>query len=1558
MKPMPDYPPNHSDRRVSQNAPIHADDTVEWPWDAATHTQLCTALLIADDVADVLRAVLQVILPTGVTGVGFLLLGGPPDEGHLELSAEWSHDGQPLFVSGAKFSVEDQLFTPLFVGRQSVAVHDLVNDERAGKYARAILLQADVRWLVSVSLRSDGNCFGLLLLTQSGSDLFAPEHLIAYKALADLTEATIAKLWLIREHQRALDQASALYTIGRHLLQAQDINEILQRVVDSQLFGAASGTIALLEDATSDAGWEVQDLVFWAAAGDAAEAILDMRLPATEGVIGWVVRHNQAALVPDAYSDERFYSKMDRDIDYRTHSILCAPLRVEDGVIGAIELVDVRPEYLCEAGINLLSQVADQAALLIQNQRLLHENQSLLAQSNQALQETTLLYEAGRAITRAQDMQGVLRAITEHLPDQQLDQCWMAALEASAFNIRDSGTTVAEIKAVWDIHGDVSLLNRRFTSRDLPFLAQDKVGAIFVANDLDNESELDTRSAKTLRDLGAKSAIILPLAVGELPIGWLVLIAQQSNLVFDPAQQRTFQMLADQAAVAIRNQQLLKQVQDSLREVEAVHRQYLRDEWTNFLRARQDRALAVAYERGTVRHTQDLSHPLIEKSVRQSDVVTEPNNGNSSHADDVADIEGGVALVAPLKVRGQVIGTLGLEDPEESHRWTDDQISLIQEIADRVAQTIENARLLEETQTSLAETEHLYEATGRFSDADTPQKVLEILAQEFRTALGPDFSGSILRAGPKPANRIEWLEERAHWNSTGTVLLQGGRFATARYLTLERLVRQRDPVIVEDNALIPEAIFPQELLGYSQRPSLLAIPLVVGDSWLGIITVVCPSGKTLASRTMRFLESLADRAAVALEGARLYDETRRRAIQLEAGAKISRAATSILEQDNLLSSVVALIGDHFEYDRVQVFLLDPTGTWAVLEASTDETGERLLASGHAVEVGGAALVGKVTATGEARYSFEGPRRGESAERELSEVRAELVIPLQIGGRIIGALDVHGSEPSVFSPDDLGVLSTLADQLAVAIENARLYQEQLKTAEKLREADRIKSQFLANMSHELRTPLNSIIGFSRVILKGIDGPLTDLQKQDLTAIHNSGKLLLTLINDVLDISKIAAGKMELAFEELDLSEVIEGVLSTTAALLKDKPQLELVTNIRNDVPSIVADATRLRQVLLNLLSNAVKFTQAGCIALSVTYDSDYITIEVRDTGIGIASDKFDLIFQEFEQVDGSATRAVGGTGLGLPISRHFVEMHGGRIWVESQVGVGSTFSVQLPIQGPQDVFEAEREVIDPGRRLILAVDDDIEVIQLYKRYLERKEYQVIGLSASEKALDKARELCPHVILLDVLMPNKDGWAVIRELKSDPVVRDIPVIMCSIVGASRRGFSLGAADFLIKPVDEERLLRALKRLDDHADNNPSKGRRVLIIDDSPDDRNLLRRTLQSAREPYHVMEAGNGLEGIEAIHKAKPDLVILDLVMPEMDGFAVVEALKSNSDMRQIPIIIVTGMELAPQERAQITGQVAALFRKGLFDEEEFFEDIARALQKLRRTTSAADKERNL
>jgi signal transduction histidine kinase/CheY-like chemotaxis protein len=553
------------------------------------------------------------------------------------------------------------------------------------------------------------------------------------------------------------------------------------------------------------------------------------------------------------------------------------------------------------------------------------------------------------------------------------------------------------------------------------------------------------------------------------------------------------------------------------------------------------------------------------------------------------------------------------------------------------------------------------------------------------------------------------------------------------------------------------------------------------------------------------------------------------------------------------------------------------------------------------------------------------------------------IPLKLGPTVIGALDLQSKQVNAFNQDDVTVLQILADQIAIAIENARAYELSQKAISDMKEIDRVKSQFLANMSHELRTPLNSIIGFSRVIIKGIDGPINDTQKQDLSAIYNSGQHLLALINDILDLSKIEAGKMELAFTDVNLADMVNSAMSTAVGLVKDKP-IKLQTVIPDNLPLVRADNTRTRQVLINFLSNAAKFTDEGAITVEVQpmtgpTGKPEVMISVTDSGPGIAAQDQGKLFLPFSQVDDSPTRKTGGTGLGLSICRSLIEMHGGRIGLlRSEVGVGSTFFFTLPYNKPVTAQVEEETPVDDISNVVLCIDDDQRVISLYERYLKPHGYQVVALTEPKKALEKIREVKPFAITLDIMMPEKDGWSVLRDLKNTPEGRDVPIIICSILENQEQGFSLGASDYLVKPFLQEDLINAIGRL-----NRDGQMHEILVIDDDPEDLRLVQKMLE-ADKSLHVMTAQGGKEGWDTIQANRPDTIILDLFMPDMNGFNIVENLRANPLLRHIPVIILTGADLTPEQHQQLTSFGQNVLSKGYLREKELLVLLEEALRK--------------
>ncbi|RZI42748.1 response regulator [Herbaspirillum sp. HC18] len=495
-----------------------------------------------------------------------------------------------------------------------------------------------------------------------------------------------------------------------------------------------------------------------------------------------------------------------------------------------------------------------------------------------------------------------------------------------------------------------------------------------------------------------------------------------------------------------------------------------------------------------------------------------------------------------------------------------------------------------------------------------------------------------------------------------------------------------------------------------------------------------------------------------------------------------------------------------------------------------------------------------------------------------------------------------------------------------------------------QASQSKSQFLANMSHELRTPLNAIIGYSEMLMddardEGLDNFIPDLQK-----IHGAGRHLLGLINDILDISKIEAGKMDLFLETFALPLVIEEIAATVHPLLENNGN-QLVVQCSGQVGSMHADLTKVRQILFNLLSNASKFTEQGKVTLSVVRESesdgrDWIVFSVADTGIGMNEEQLGKLFQAFTQADASTTRKYGGTGLGLTISRRFSQMMGGEIGVESEEGKGSIFSVRIPAEvvsaeegdhvAPTD---ADLSVPAAGGSAgtVLVIDDDPVTRDLMRRFLGGKGFRVETAANGTDGLRLAEALRPNAITLDVMMGGMDGWAVLTALKQNPDVADIPVIMLSIVDEKNMGYALGASDYLTKPIDRNRLAAVIERY--RADRSKC---RVLLVEDDVPTREMMRRTLQ--KDGLDVMEAENGKVALDKVAEQAPDLILLDLMMPVMDGFQFAAELRAHPDWRSIPVVVVTAKELTVDDRLQLNGYVEKILQKGGFGRDELLHEV--------------------
>ncbi len=499
-------------------------------------------------------------------------------------------------------------------------------------------------------------------------------------------------------------------------------------------------------------------------------------------------------------------------------------------------------------------------------------------------------------------------------------------------------------------------------------------------------------------------------------------------------------------------------------------------------------------------------------------------------------------------------------------------------------------------------------------------------------------------------------------------------------------------------------------------------------------------------------------------------------------------------------------------------------------------------------------------------------------------------------------------------------------------------EMASARDEAREASSAKSRFFANMSHELRTPLNAIIGYSEMLLEDCEDLGNDDMIPDLKRITNSSKHLLSLINNVLDLSKIEAGKMDMYFTPFSIDTMIETIKDVSGPLAtKNNNEFIIKNNVKGEMTS---DETKLRQCIVNFLSNAFKFTENGQVALVIDQKEiegkEYINFDIKDTGIGMTEEQLGKLFDTYTQAERSTSAKYGGTGLGLSISKHFAEMMGGGVEVSSEVGKGSTFSIFVPKQSEEENVDEETDIENPelkeGDEYILLVDDDKATHDVVKRAIRKEGHTVYSAFDGDEGVDQARKFKPKLILLDVLMPGRDGWSVLKEIKNDKNLKDVPVVITSVLNEESLASSLGADDYMKKPIDRTFFLNIVKRY------ITEKDQKVLVVDDDENTRDLLTKILNN--EGYMSIDAKNGEDALERV-KEKPDLIVLDLDMPRMDGFEFIE--RSRTEGMKIPIVVFSGKDITAVEEKMLSK-----YTEGIVKKESKVESLVKEVNQILKT----------
>ncbi len=765
-----------------------------------------------------------------------------------------------------------------------------------------------------------------------------------------------------------------------------------------------------------------------------------------------------------------------------------------------------------------------------------------------------------------------------------------------------------------------------------------------------------------------------------------------------------------------------------------------------------------------------------------------------------------------------------------------------------------------------------------------------------------------------------------------------------------------------------------------QSMDALVIPIKSRDNVLGIISVDDPEDKRRPDPDrVRDLEIFADKAALAIENARLLQAQKEREREAQFLAGLGKLFHASLDMNEVLAAVVQKGGTAVG-GLCSLMLLDETAQQLAPEA-TYHSNSGLVE--HYTEglnkhpcSAGEGIIGSVVSTGKA-CMLSRPFADDGAVlaqppffyvEKMQAIVSLMIVPLRVSGKNAGAmLYLLFDEKRRYRADELRLAQELADRAALAVENARLFTEAGEKARELQQASKMKSEFLANVSHELRTPLNAIITLSDILLREISDAGDAEQMKQMQIIQRSGRNLLNLINDILDLSKIESGGVKPVYSEIPVRAVIEETIEHIRPLCVKKG-LTLEHEFNKGVPEIfLTDQDKLTKALINLLGNAVKFTPTGGITVEVSPRSKKaLEIRVADTGVGIPADCYEDIFKEFHQLDSTDSRAFGGTGLGLAITRRIIEMMDGQVLVDSKPGKGSIFTILLPVKSQADVdvaqaseppripeprrlpefsmeLQDDRDHLVPEKKTILVVDDEPDSLYIMSHYLREGEYQIVFPQNGEDPVELAKRFMPATIMLDIIMPGRTGWDILRTLKSDSATKSIPVVMTSILSEQARAVDMGAAAYLSKPLEPENLHATLTEIEERSRKRrtffewaglfnlgrrhrlqrqvesagAAQASRILLVDDDKDTQYSLRLLLENAG--YEVHFASSGPEALHKVGLVKPDLILMDIMMPGMNGYETTRALREKGDFKTVPIVAVTAKAMkGDRDQAILSG----------------------------------------